>query len=255
MPSAETLLPLLYAIDGHYGWGRGMRAITRSLLADYLPKKQNILEIGCGSGILVRQLTANAPQAITIGTDLHPLAVAHATSAQEFNAAAIEARVRFVQNDLHHLPFTNQCFDLVVALDVFDQADVQLAPALMESRRVLESDGHLLLRVSAYSWLMSEHDRAFNTAHRYSRRPLMKAVAAAGFSIVRCTYANTIFAPPVIALRLLQRWSGVRHTEGIYTNSLNNWLLATALRCEAKWLRSHKLPAGISLYVLARKER
>jgi len=253
-PITESLLPLLYAIDGRYGWGKGMRAITGALLTDYLQETQSILEIGCGSGILVRQLAACRPQALAIGTDLHPLALAHATATQTHKAAASEARIQFVQNDLHHLPFTNDYFNLVVALDVFDQAGVQLARALEESWRVLGENGHLLIRVSAYPWLMSEHDRVFNTGCRFDRRQLRTAVTAAGFCIVRSTHANTLFAPAVIALRLLQRWVKMRHDERMYTNTLNNWMLATALQYEAAWLRHNQLPAGISLYLLARKD-
>lgn len=255
IPPDNTLLPLLYAIDSTYGWGKGMRAVTASILTDLLPAKERILEIGCGSGIQLRQVSSRKPQALAVGTDLHPLALAHAQNQRTYTPRSVSSSlVQFVQSDLHHLPFTDDEFDFVVALDVFDQIGVQLRQALNESRRVLQPGGHLLVRVSAYAWLMGEHDRAFHTAQRYNRRALAPILVEAGFTIMRSTYANALFAPPVIGLRLVQRWAHLPHREQLYTNSLSNRLLAAALQWEAIWLRSHNLPAGISLYLLARKE-
>jgi len=232
-----------------------MRAITTALLADHLPRKHKILEIGCGSGLLIHELAQRSSAALAIGTDRHPLALAHA-SREEYDKKIIfgQPASQFVQSDLHHLPFSDQTFDLVVALDVFDQAGVELKAALQESRRVLEDGGQMLLRVSAYPWLMSEHDQAFNTAQRFNRRPLTALVQAAGFRVLRTTHANTLLSPPVIGLRLLQRWQPFVRREALYTNSFTNWILAAALQSEARWLRHHNLRAGISLYLFARKE-
>lgn len=254
----DSLLPLLYATDHVYGWGQGMRAITRAILAAPLTQSRRILEIGCGSGILLREVVGERPGTVAIGSDLHPLALAHATQPTKqhrlthHSESADEPTVRFVQNDLHHLPFSDNLFDLVIALDVLDQAGVDLAAALLESRRVLHGDGYLLLRVSAYSWLHSAHDTAFQTAQRYDRGPLQSTVTAAGFAIERATYANMLLAPPVIGLRLWQRWMGQPNDTALYTNAFSNRVLALVLRCEARWLAHRNLPAGISLYLLAR---
>lgn len=232
-----------------------MRAITHTLLAEILTKQNAILELGCGTGTLLQEFAQRYQLDLLVGTDQHPLALAHAGKVAAIrNRAANSATVRFAQSDLHHLPFPNNCFHLVVALDVYDQQGIALWAALQESRRVLCAHGHLLLRVSAYPWLMSAHDTAFNTARRYSRQALMAALRGARFTPMRITYANTVLAPPVIVLRLLQRWSILPHNTALYTDSVSNHLLAAVLRCEAAWLRRKNLPGGISLYALARKE-
>ncbi|MEZ4679209.1 MAG: class I SAM-dependent methyltransferase [Caldilineaceae bacterium] len=258
MSEIENLLPLLYAIDADYGWSCGMRAITHSLLADFpapSPRGAAILEIGCGAGTFLHEVAYHWPEAVVVGTDLHPLALAHASrSPGRGMEVTSQSVVEFAQSDLTRLPFSDGQFQLLLALDVYDQQGVHLAAALAESWRVLAPAGHLLLRVSAYPWLQSDHDRAFQTAHRYGRTALTAAVQAAHFRPLRVTYANSLLAVPVIGLRLLQRWRLLPHTPGLYTDPWSNRVLAAVLRWEARWLRQHNLPGGISLYLIARKE-
>lgn len=244
---------MLYALDEHYGWGQGMREITLALLANRITAEHKILELGCGSGNQLRALQQHARPSLAIGMDRHPLALAYAAQPQGGIDATMSGNVQFVQSDLHHLPFSDSSFDVVIGLDVFDQIGVQLAWALTESHRVLQREGFLMLRVSAYSWLMSGHDRAFNTGQRFNTMPLVNAVTDAGFAVVRSSHANTLFAPPVIMLRLLERWLGWSYQRKLYTNSFSNRLLVNALREEARWLRHFNLPFGISLYLLAKK--
>jgi hypothetical protein len=161
----------------------------------------------------------------------------------------------------------------VVALDVFDQNGVNIEAALSESRRVLRNGGKLILRVSAYPWLQGQHDAAFNTARRYYRQEMAALLAAHNFQIERLTHANTLLAPPVILMRLLQRWRvavgswqlALSHPRGpsgratrhplpaVYHDSLANQIFAQALRLEAGWLATLDLPFGISLYAVAAK--
>lgn len=231
-----------------------MRAISHALLADALAMPLTILELGCGTGTFLQEVAARSQHGLLVGTDRHPLALAHAChQVAEQPQSADLPPVQFVQSDLHQLPFPDQRFRLLLAFDVYDQKGVDLALALQESYRVLQREGQLLLRVSAYPWLMSVHDEAFNTAQRFQRQTLIGALEGAGLSPVRITYANTLLAPAVILLRLLQRWALLPHSSALYTDSLTNRLLAALLHGEAHWLRHHNLPGGISLYVQARR--
>ncbi len=231
-----------------------MRSISHALLADQVPQSAAILELGCGTGIFLQELTASSHPQLLVGTDRHPLALAHASHLVAEQPKSVDLpTVQFVQSDLHQLPFPDQRFRLLLAFDVYDQKGIDLPLALQESYRVLQPEGHLLLRVSAYPWLMSVHDEAFHTAQRFRRQTLIGALQRAGLSPVRTTYANTLLAPAVILLRLLQRWSFLPHNSTLYTDSRANRLLAALLHGEAHWLRHHNLPGGISLYIQARK--
>lgn len=237
------LLPLLYELGADSGWAGGMAAVTLALLRSArLPAGARLLDAGCGGGAMLHAL-ARAGWADAIGVDLHPVALfGHAQRSAPLSGA-----------DLHHLPFTEGSFDAFLALDSFDQQGIVLPAALAEARRVLRPGGVALLRVSAYPWLQGAHDAAFGTGRRYARREFVAAVQEAGLRVVRATHANSLLAPPVIALRLAQRDDLHPQAEHLYGSTAANRVLAAALRLEARWLARRNLPFGLSLFVLGEK--
>jgi SAM-dependent methyltransferase len=246
MSHAAHLLPLLYQMEEQGGWNRGMRAITLALLARRLAAGA-LLEIGCGAGGFGAALHRAHPQPPLFGVDLHPLALAHAQRKGAY--------LRLSQSDLHQLPFPAASFATVLALDAFDQTGVDIEVALAESWRVLQPQGLLVLRVSAYPWLTGAHDQAFGTGQRYARAALVARLEQSRFTLEQLTYANTLLALPIILVRLLQRWQWLPFTPAIYGESAQDLGLDWALHAEARWLARRSFPFGISLYVLARKSR
>lgn len=247
-----TLLPALYATEQTYGWSIGMRAITHALLAAVTLPPGPVLEIGCGAGALMAEMAAQHGDKRFVGLDLHGLALTHA---QCTLAAAPRGDVAaLVQADMQQLPFPSGIFGTIFALDTYDQFGVDLAAALAESHRVLRPGGLLLLRVSAHDWLYSPHDLVFNTARRYSQPQMADVLCRTGFTPLRSTHANSALLVPVAALRLLQRAGLLKLDASLYTSTVANHLVSQILRWEARWLCTHNLPTGISLYMLARRQ-
>jgi SAM-dependent methyltransferase len=248
LTSNGEFLPHLYAMDHTGGWNAGMRQITAALLDGIGAVEGPVLELGCGGGAQAALLARRfAPQPI-YALDIMPAAVA---AAHEHLGAAVGV----MQSDVHALPFADTALGLVVGMDVLDQIGVDIVAALGELRRVLRDDGRLLLRVSAYDWLTGPHDRAFNTAHRYGGRELTAVLTYAGFAVERLTFANTLLAPPLAAVRLLQRFGVLPFAAETYDSPTANRLFGVALAWEAAWLRRRNLGYGISLYALARRQR
>lgn len=245
---AGYLLPALYQTELTSGWNVGMRQVTHALLPAVLPAGP-ILELGCGGGGLLRELAERLPQQSIQGIDRHPLAL----SSAQLHLAQVAPQVQVTQADLHGLPFADNSFGLLLALDTFDQTGVDLARGLAESWRVLQPQGMLLLRVSAHAWLQGAHDVAFNTGRRYAIGELQRVLYTAGFAPLRITYANMLLAPPIVLLRLYQRLCATSLADELYSTAAANRLLALALGCEARWLRRVNLPFGVSLYAIARK--
>jgi SAM-dependent methyltransferase len=240
-----ALLSELYRRDDAGAWNRGMRAISRELLANVQMPAGPLLELGCGGGVFADELaTEHAPTPV-VAFDLRLHALAYAQHRA--------AHLWFVQGNLHNVSFADHTFGLVTALDVVDQRGVDPVAALAEIRRILMPHGWLLVRVSAHGYLYGAHDQAFNTGRRYTRRDLLQLLAHAGFAVRRVTYVNALLSGPIAAVRLLQRWQVLPFSPDLYQDALANTLLRSALASEVHWLSHWDLPLGIGLCVLAQR--
>ena len=157
---AGRLLPVLYATEQSYGWSVGMRAITHAILRGQWPLPDGpLLELGCGGGTLLAEISVRHLGRRLLGVDLHPLALTYAQRRLADSAL-------LSQSDLQSLPFADDSVAVILALDALDQRDVDLASGLAESWRILLPGGMLLLRVSAHPWLEGGHDEAVASIRR-----------------------------------------------------------------------------------------
>lgn len=151
------------------------------------------------------------------------------------------------------LPYADNSFDLVTALDVVEHLDDDVA-ALNEMRRVLRPGGRALLFVPAFMFLWGVQDDVSHHRRRYTRRGLQRAVRHAGFEVERVTYANISFFAPILLGRLLMRASGVRPAS---ENNINvaalNGVLGRVLGTESSLLRHVNFPFGVSALCVARR--
>jgi SAM-dependent methyltransferase len=74
---------------------------------------RRILDVGCGEGFTMRELRQDDVQAVMIGVDLSPAALA-------WNQAQGMSRSPLGVADLHRLPFVDSSFDLVLCLEVLE---------------------------------------------------------------------------------------------------------------------------------------
>jgi ubiquinone/menaquinone biosynthesis C-methylase UbiE len=122
------------------------RAVDLCLVG--VPAPRRILDVGCGTGSLLRQLAARVPTATRlVGVDAAPSMISVA------EAAATDARVRFSAGTAEHLPHPDAGFDLVVTTTSFDHWANQQA-GLGECARVLKPGGRLVLADLFSAWLL-----------------------------------------------------------------------------------------------------
>jgi SAM-dependent methyltransferase len=241
----EHHYPILYQVEETHWWYVGRRRIIQSLVEKICTTLNNlnprILDVGCGTGANLKMLAAygNAE-----GVDISPQAVdyCHERGLDSVKLGAIE-----------QLPFDNDSFELVTALDVVEHLDDDVA-GLREMRRVLRRDGRLLLFVPAFMFLWGIQDDVSNHRRRYTLPSLLKAVDEAGFSVEWSSYANISFFLPVLVVRSMMRWLGLRAaTEyGINISLMNgpfSWLFAA----ERHILKGGRLPFGVSAVCVARR--
>ncbi len=243
---AEERLRECAWLEGFYWWFVGRRHILRLLRRKVLNRPPGLpaLDVGCGTGRILSDLQEEGR---AVGLDL----------LEEALRMARERGCRMlVCGDAHRLPFRENSFGLVTALDVLEHLDDDLG-ALKEMHRVLAPGGYLLLTVPALKILWSEHDEALEHRRRYSPSELRRKVVGAGFEVSKLTYAITFLFPPILLFRLLQRLAGRRRRRAKTAHIIFPWPINAAftatLFLEA-WLLPHiSLPIGVSLICVAKK--
>jgi len=238
--------PLVYQVEEKHWWYVGRRRIIACLVericATSNNSNPNILDVGCGTGANLKMLAVYGQAA---GVDISPQAV-------EFCRERGLSSVKL--GAIEHLPYESNSFELVTALDVIEHLDDDVA-GLREMRRVLRTDGRLLVFVPAFMFLWGVQDDVSNHRRRYTLPQLLKAVEAAGFSIEWSSYANISFFLPVLLVRSVMRWVGLSAaTEYGINIPLLNGLFSRLFAAERFVLKRGKLPFGVSAVCIARQK-
>lgn len=177
-------------------WHRAVaeRAADLALAQAYRPSR--ILDVGCGTGMLLRRLALSLPDDVLLaGVDPALRMVARAREAV--------GRATVVQAAAEKLPYADGSFDLVVSTMSFDHwADQRVG--LLECARVLESDGRFVLTDLFAAWLGTRRTMRRTSAllsaaglrplswHRvygFGPVPLVRAVVACKASSSKTTFA------------------------------------------------------------------
>lgn len=231
-------------LEERHWWFVARRKIVLDLLDQYLLRRNDleVLDAGCGGGATLKALSRYGRAR---GMDLSEEAVAY----------NLEQRRDVVRGSIEQMPFVDETFDLVLALDVIEHVPADLA-AIAELDRILKPGGYLLVTVPALRLLWGPHDIANSHYRRYTLGGLRARVETSGFEAVRATYFSTLLLPAILAVRLLRRLrgKGAASDIGEVTHPLNA-VLEAVFSLEAPLLRRWDLPVGVSALCLARKVR
>lgn len=156
--------------------------IQRSLLelaSQEVPHPRAILDVGCGTGKLLRAASGVFPEARLEGVDAAPEMVRVAQA-----LAPAGARVTFRLSPAESLPFGDAEFDLVFSTMTFHHwADQRIGIA--EVARVLAPGGRWLLADFIASGLMKYVRRVFRLTRFRERRDLYPMLDAVGLRVIR----------------------------------------------------------------------
>jgi len=237
--------PILYEVEDTHWWYVGRRRIIRSLVERIRTTLHNsnpsILDVGCGTGANLKMLTGYGRAE---GVDISPQAVefCRERGLDSVKLGAVE-----------QLPYESDSFDLVTTLDVIEHLDDDVA-GLREMRRVLRHDGRILVFVPAFMFLWGVQDDVSNHRRRYTLPGLLKVVEEAGFSVEWSSYANISFFLPVLLVRSVMRWLGLRAaTEYGINISLMNGPFSRLFAAERFIFERGRLPFGVSAVCIARR--
>lgn len=190
---------LMDAVEDRMWWYRALHALVlRALARSPAPPGLPLLDLGCGTGGLLRRISrAMAEGALPA----RPLAGFDITTEAIFRARAKVPDAELLLASANDLPFADASLGAVVSIDVLCHRAVDEARALAELRRALAPGGVLVLNMPAHQWLFSAHDRRVHTRERYSRTLLRTRLEAAGFRVVELLYWNSLLFPLMVVQR------------------------------------------------------
>jgi SAM-dependent methyltransferase len=233
--------------EERHWWFQGRRRILLSVLEGALPAgatagRRRILDVGCGSGMMLGELTRYGD---AFGVD----------SSEEALAACRSRGLEQVQRaQSPPLPFEPESFDVITAFDVLEHLDDDTA-MLGDLHRLLKPSGLLLVTVPAYKFLWGPHDEINEHRRRYTAAQLRRGLTGSGFRPTRTTYFNTLLFAPIAAVRLgrrLRRSKAKASSDLAMTpHGLVDVFLARVFALEAVLLRRLDLPFGVSVLATA----
>jgi SAM-dependent methyltransferase len=234
--SPARLQVIADAGERHF-WHGPRRDLILDLLRESHAKDAGaLLDVGCGTGSLVRALVALGYEA----SGIDPFA-------REFGLH----EPAFIAGTLERLPYEDATIATLCAFDVLEH--VEEDAALCEMMRVLRPGGLMLISVPAYRALWGPRDDAAGHLRRYSRRMLRAALTSHGLAIERIFGFQLVLLPALLLSRWTARW---RHREHILEDKPGmtvNALLRSINAAEVKVGRMLRPPIGSSLFAVARK--
>lgn len=195
---AEHFAELAALEDGHF-WFRARNELIVHALDRYFPHARSMLEIGCGTGYVLRGIARHVPQLRMSGSEIF-------LEGLSFAARRVPAADLF-QMDAQRIPFVDE-FDLIGAFDVLEHiADDERV--LREIHHALKPGGGALFTVPQHPGLWSAQDDHACHVRRYRRYELADKLRASGFRIL----FSTSFVSLLLPLLAASRWRKRRASE------------------------------------------
>ncbi len=230
---------------GHF-WFEARNQLLLWAMRRYFPNVRSFLEIGCGTGFVLRCFREQLPDCVVSGSDL-------------LIEGLISARKRvpdatMLQFDACAIPYKAE-FDVIGAFDVIEHIEEDTA-ALAQMYQALKPGGGLLITVPQHRFLWSTVDEMSYHKRRYQRGELIQRVESAGFEVIKTTSFVALLLPAM----LMNRWRKTSSADKIdlfgefKLDPRLNRLFLSLMKLEVRLIRAGvSFPLGGSLLLIARK--
>jgi SAM-dependent methyltransferase len=230
--------------EGNF-WFRARNRLIQWVLRNYFPDAENLFEVGCGTGFVLKGIGETLPRLRLAGSEI-------------FGEGLLFAQARLpgaelYQMDARQIPFERE-FDVVGAFDVLEHV-VEDEIVLTQMFRATRPGGGILITVPQHRFLWSDSDEHSMHQRRYIRAELRDKVERAGFRIKRITSFISLLLPLMLISRMKRNPS--RNFELWRQFELSQPLnagLESILTIERALIKAGvSFPAGGSLLLIAKR--
>jgi SAM-dependent methyltransferase len=250
----RTFFEKIAAIEDRHFWFCARRRVVRAALQpiiNKLPDGYRVLELGCGTGGILAELTSVCRRGEVIGMDLYPEAAAFAKQ---------RAACQVIVGNIVNPPDIGK-FHVIGMFDVLEH--------LPNDRRILSTVNHMLhdrgvlvLTVPAHMMLWSYFDVPARHYRRYESPQLVRVLGEAGFTV---EYVTEFMVGIFPLFWLMRRIVGDKTAAGsspadkaayeLKVVPVINEILKLVLAWEPLAVRRRwQLPLGTSLLAIAHKQ-
>lgn len=188
----EEAFERLAALEEDNFWFRSRNRLIVWAIEHFFSTAEDLLEVGCGTGVVLKAIRSRFPALRIVGTDL---------SDEAIRVASERVDAEFVQLDAREIPFEDE-FDVACAFDVLEHVDDDQR-VLAHLAKATHRGGGLVVTVPQYEWLWSAADDYGGHERRYTKRELHQKIEEAGFRVVRSSsWVSTLL--PIVALSRLR---------------------------------------------------
>jgi len=247
----------LIAVEDKHFWFRVRNQILSNLLrqiSDQLKPGFSILEVGCGTGNVLRYIERVCDPGKALGMDLFFEGLQYARK---------RVACSLIQGDILHSCF-RKCFEVICLFDVLEHIEND-EDILKRIHDITTVNGFLVITVPAYPSLWSSYDVVAHHVRRYTLSGLREKVIRSGYRIEYMTHFFTFLWPFIKLIRSMESWANCKKTnvEIFQSRQFNGGSLIMPALHEIIYrilavegyliARRKKLLLGTSLLVVARR--
>lgn len=206
--------------------------------------KNVIMDIGCSSGYLVKDLIQAFPKSFVIGADtikgpLYRLS-------KEINSLPL------LKFDLTKNPFPKSFVDVITLINVCEHIQDD-KKALESCYKILNKKGLLVIEVPAMQLLYDNYDKELKHYRRYNIKKLAKTLEGIGFTIKYKTHLGFLIFPFFFIIKLINKIFNRKKIFKSQSTKSNNFITKILFILEEKIFSSYQLPFGIRCFICASK--
>lgn len=232
-------------VETKHWWFKSRRKYLLDLLQNS-PKDSKILDIGCSSGIFLKDLeTLGFTSANLFGIDISEKAVDNCKENGLENVYVMDAQNITLKEK----------FDIIIASDCLEHLEDD-KKALENWDNLLKIGGKMYVFVPAFQALWSYHDVVNMHYRRYTKSELKSKLLAQNLEIIKASYWNFFLFLPVYIFRTIS--SGLQknktgESDIAIGNTLVNKILLELIIFENKLLKFINFPFGVSTFCIVKK--